>query len=74
MKTEKLVRMANQIATFFAHEGPERATASVTDHLEKFWDPRMRAAITAAVADGSATGLQPLALAAVKNLGGPKAA
>lgn len=70
MKTEKLVRMANQIAGFFAHEGPERGAASVADHLRKFWDPRMRAELTAAVADGSAQGLDPLALAAVRQLGG----
>ena len=31
MNLEKLVRMANQIAGFFAHEGPERATASIED-------------------------------------------
>ena len=42
MKTEKLVRMANQIAGFFSHEGPERGAASTADHLKKFWDPRMR--------------------------------
>jgi formate dehydrogenase subunit delta len=40
---EKLVYMANQIAKFFAHEGEEKAAASVADHLRKYWDPRMRA-------------------------------
>lgn len=74
MKTEKLVRMANQIAGFFSHEGPERGAASTADHLQKFWDPRMRAEITAAVAAGGAIGLHPIALAAIKQLGGPKAA
>ena len=49
MRPEKLVRMANQIASFFAHEGPERATASIADHLRKFWDPRMRGQIVAAL-------------------------
>lgn len=73
MKTEKLVRMVNQIAGFFAHEGPERGAASVADHLQKFWDPRMRAELAAAVADGSAQGLAPMALAAVRSLGRPKA-
>lgn len=71
MKTEKLIRMANQIAGFFSHEGPERGTASVADHLQKFWDPRMRAEIAAAVADGRAAGLDPLALAAVKRIAAP---
>ncbi|MCX7050297.1 MAG: formate dehydrogenase subunit delta, partial [Proteobacteria bacterium] len=27
--------MANQIAGFFSHEGPERGAASVADHLQK---------------------------------------
>lgn len=38
----KLVRMANQIGTFFdTQSGPNRA-ASVADHINKFWEPRMR--------------------------------
>ena len=38
----KLIRMANQIGTFFdAQSGPDRA-ASVADHINKFWEPRMR--------------------------------
>ncbi len=74
MNVDKLVRMANQIAAFFAHEGPERATASIEDHLRKFWDPRMRTEIATAVAEARAAGLHPLALAAVRRLGGADAA
>ena len=38
----KLVRMANQIGIFFdTQSGPNRA-ASVADHINKFWEPRMR--------------------------------
>jgi formate dehydrogenase subunit delta len=44
--------MVNQIAGFFSHEGPERGAASVADHLQKFWDPRMRDAICAHVDSG----------------------
>ena len=69
MKTEKLVRMANQIAGFFSHEGPERGAASVADHLQKFWDPRMRAEIAASSASGSS----PVALEAVRQIAGPGA-
>lgn len=38
--------MANQIGRFF---GPQRGdpAISIADHLRKFWDPRMRAAIVA---------------------------
>ena len=73
MKIDKLVRMVNQIAGFFAHEGPVKAAASTADNLKKFWDPSMRGQIIAAVAAGSATGLEPTALAAVKQLPAPAA-
>jgi hypothetical protein len=40
--SQKLVRMANQIGTFFgAQPGPDGA-ANVADHINKFWEPRMR--------------------------------
>lgn len=68
MNPEKLVRMANQIAVFFAHEGADKAVASVADHLQKFWEPRMRNELAQAVALGKAGGLDPLALAAVQRL------
>lgn len=68
MNPEKLVRMVNQIAAFFAHEGPEKAPSSIADHLHKFWDPRMRAELLTAVAEGRAAGLVPFAQAAVKQL------
>ena len=45
MSPEKLAYMANQIGKFFAHQKHEQAVASIADHLEKFWDPRMRATI-----------------------------
>jgi len=39
---EKLVYMANQIASFFAPQGAERAMPGIADHLMRYWDPRMR--------------------------------
>jgi len=42
---DKLVYMAKQIGKFFASQGPEQAAAGTADHIKKFWDPRMRAAI-----------------------------
>jgi formate dehydrogenase subunit delta len=39
---DKLIRMANQIATFFASYPEESATASVADHLNQFWSAPMR--------------------------------
>jgi len=65
MQPEKLVMMANQIAKFFAAQGHDRAVPQITDHLEKFWDPRMRRQIVEHVANGGA-GLESLALEAIK--------
>ncbi len=67
MSPEKLVYMANQIGRFFAHEAEEKAVADTADHLKKFWDPRMRKAIIAYVAQGG-EGLQPLVRKAVLSL------
>jgi len=47
MSPDKLAYMANQIGKFFASQGTERSIDSIVDHLNKFWDPRMRAAILA---------------------------
>jgi formate dehydrogenase subunit delta len=43
MEADKLVKMANQIATFFETE-PDRAVAleGIAGHIKRFWDPRMR--------------------------------
>ena len=73
MSPDKLVYMANQIGKFFAHEGEEKAAASVADHLRKFWDPRMRKAIIAHV-DGGGAGLEGQVRKAVENLRDPASA
>jgi len=69
MNTEHLVTMANQIEAFFRAE-PDRSLAidNIATHLKRFWDPRMRKAIVAHVANGGA-GLGELAKAAVLKLG-----
>ena len=67
MSPDRLAYMANQIGCFFAHQPFEKAIASTADHLKKFWDPRMRAAIFAHIEKGGA-GLEPIALAAVRAL------
>jgi formate dehydrogenase subunit delta len=47
MSPEKLAYMANQIGKFFAHQPHDKAVAAINDHLQKFWDPRMRGTIIA---------------------------
>jgi formate dehydrogenase subunit delta len=68
MDTENLVKMANDIGNFFNAE-PDRAAAveGVTDHLHKFWDPRMRRAIVAHYQAGG-VGLSEVSRAAVARL------
>jgi formate dehydrogenase subunit delta len=38
----KLVRMANQIATFFYSQPAAEGPPGVATHINKFWEPRMR--------------------------------
>jgi formate dehydrogenase subunit delta len=49
MSPDKLAYMANQIGKFFAHQPHEKAVAAIADHLERFWDPRMRGEIIASL-------------------------
>ncbi len=58
MSVDKLIYMANQIGKFFASQGPQQAVAGTADHIKKFWDPRMRAAILAHLEAGGG-GLDP---------------
>jgi len=67
MKTERLVHMANQIADFFAAYPRDEAVAGVADHLKKFWDPRMRAALIGHAKSGGG-GLRDLVAAAIPKL------
>lgn len=44
MDIHRLIKMANEIGTFFAGaEHHHEAVASTAAHLRNFWDPRMRA-------------------------------
>ena len=67
MSLDKLVYMANQIGKFFASQGREQAVAGTADHIKKFWDPRMRAAIFAHLEAGGA-GLDPVVRTALESL------
>ncbi len=53
METENLVRMANNIAAFFnADPDREAAVAGVANHINRFWEARMKTAILAYEAKG----------------------
>ena len=44
---DRLVMMANQIGKFFTPQRDGDPVAGIADHLEKFWDPRMKENIVA---------------------------
>ena len=68
MSHDKLAYMANQIGRFFQSQNPDVAVAGIEDHILKFWDPRMRRAIIAQLADGSIQ-LDPLVRQAIEKIG-----
>jgi formate dehydrogenase subunit delta len=51
---DRLVMMANQIGRFFTPQRDGDPVAGIADHLEKFWDPRMKASIVAHLRAGGA--------------------
>lgn len=51
MSRDKLVRMANQIATFFQSQ-PGDAAEKVAEHINAFWEPRMRRQLIDIIAAG----------------------
>lgn len=71
--TEKLVRMANQIATFFLSQPDAVRVEGVANHINKFWEPRMRRELFEHI-DKGGEGLLPLVLEASKVIKRPVAA
>jgi formate dehydrogenase subunit delta len=67
MSHDKLAYMANQIGRFFQSQKQDTAVAAIEDHLLKFWDPRMRKALLAKLAEGSIE-LDPLVRHAVEKM------
>lgn len=70
MSPEKMVRMTNQIATFFHSQPGEAQAERVADHINDYWEPRMRRQLLDYIAEGGA-GLDPLVLAAAEKLRAP---
>lgn len=66
MDAHKLVRMANEIATFFESESePQAISDGVAAHLRRFWDPRMRRELLRFIDEEGGTGCRPAVLEAV---------
>lgn len=73
MAPDKLVYMANQIATFFKSKPHEEAVAGVAAHINNFWEPRMRRQLFE-ILDGEHTGLAPLVVEASGRISRPQPA
>jgi formate dehydrogenase subunit delta len=70
MNTAQLVKMANQVGAFFeAMPDPAQGIAGIAEHLQKFWEPRMRRELAAYVAAHGDGELKPLVRAALKATG-----
>jgi formate dehydrogenase subunit delta len=65
--SNKLVKMANQIADNFAYGDRDKAVAGVLDHLTRFWTPEMKRTITEQQGHGD-IGLNEIAAEAVRAL------
>ncbi len=68
MSHDKLAYMANQIGRFFQSQKPDTAVTEIEEHIRKFWDPRMRKAIIAQLAEGRIE-LDPPVRQAIERLG-----
>lgn len=65
---DKLRYMADQIAKNFAALGHDNAVLATADHIDLYWDPRMKAAIFA----DERSALSPIAAAAIDHLAAGK--
>ena len=63
MSPEKMVHMANQIATFFRTQPGDEAAERVAAHLRDYWEPRMREELARYV-DAGGDGLDEVVLRA----------
>ncbi len=73
MSPDKLVTMANQIAAFFRSKPHQEGVDGVAEHINMFWEPRMRAQLFAVLENGK-SGLDPLVLDAAGKIRKPRAA
>ncbi|MET3578485.1 formate dehydrogenase subunit delta [Mesorhizobium robiniae] len=63
--------MANQIADFFHSKPRDEGIAGVAEHINKFWEPRMRRQLFEML-DGGSEGFNELVVAASAKIKRPK--
>ncbi len=67
MDIHNLVRMANRIGDFFdSMPCRDEALAGISDHIRKFWAPRMRQELLQHVDDTGGEGLSEILLESLK--------
>ncbi|MDQ0456598.1 formate dehydrogenase subunit delta [Rhizobium paknamense] len=66
----KLVRMANQIATFFKSQPEAERVPGIATHINKFWEPRMRRHFFEMI-DAGGEGFDPLVMEAAARIRRP---
>ena len=68
MNIDLLIKMANEIGSFWHGEIGEAASNEVATHLKRYWEPRMRAQIITYYEQRHGAGLSDVALKAVQLL------
>lgn len=67
MDIHNLIHMANQIGGFFeAMPEREEALSGIADHLQHFWEPRMRSQLLAYVDAENGKDLKPVVVSAIR--------
>ena len=68
MNLPNLIKMANQIGTFFSTmPDSEQARQDLAMHLKRFWEPRMRRALLEYVEQEGGSELSAIVLEAIKS-------
>jgi hypothetical protein len=68
----RIVRMANQIGIFFESKPHDEGVHGVAEHINKFWEPRMRRHFFD-VFDAGGEGLKPIVMEAAAQIRRPTA-
>lgn len=66
MNVDNLIHMANRIGEFFqSYPDHGEALEGIANHIDKFWEPRMRRALLLAMDDEHVASFMPLVLESV---------
>ncbi|MEZ5701484.1 MAG: formate dehydrogenase subunit delta [Burkholderiaceae bacterium] len=67
MDIHNLISMANRIGQFFeSFSDRDEALEGISNHIRKFWEPRMRQALLSQCDAGNAEGLLPIVGEAIR--------